>query len=316
MQNYKQIPDKRNLLTFMLGSFFVFFVLLSFFSINNVYGFDSEIIEDNDNDTIDIDTINNVNNSWDNDSNQINLFENDNSDYYDESIQNTSLNETENSEDSNVTIDIIKNSTITSNSNSITSSSNNIISSNNQYSNLFSPSIYINSRLNKQSDYSTNNIYLNDKYHIDVYFNKDYKSDNLHYIINNGNNLEEKEEKSTNLNNSDYMDCNEFYSIFQYYNSNFNNFNNYNGYCSDINDFINHNIVVSIPSNSHGISFEYFNNFIKEINNLNFNKIDDGEDISIIQSFQSSPKPILTILFFIKIFIEHHNNGKEHLSSF
>lgn len=308
MQNYKQRPNKRRILPYVFGGFFLLFVILSFFSINNVYGFDNEIIKSNNVDDISIYNINNTNNYLDNDSNQIVLF-GDDLNYSNDSIKNTSLNITENSENSNITIELEENSTIKSNVNINNDNNiNNLISANNQYSSLTSSSI-ANSLLNNQSPSSSN----------DNYFNDNYKNINVHYLMDNRDTLDKIEEKSTNIDNTDNIEYDNFYSISQYYNLNFNNFNNsdnYNAYLNDLKEHINNNIVVLISSDFKGLNLEHFNNFIKEIANLNLNKINNEEDNSIIRDFQSSSKPTLTILFFIKIFMEHHDNGKEHLSSF
>lgn len=308
MQNYKQRPNKRRILPYVFVGFFLLFVILSFFSINNVYGFDNEIIKSNNVDDISIYNINNTNNYLDNDSNQIVLF-GDDLNYSNDSIKNTSLNITENSENSNITIELEENSTIKSNVNINNDNNiNNLISANNQYSSLTSSSI-ANSLLNNQSPSSSN----------DNYFNDNYKNINVHYLMDNRDTLDKIEEKSTNIDNTDNIEYDNFYSISQYYNLNFNNFNNsdnYNAYLNDLKEHINNNIVVLISSDFKGLNLEHFNNFIKEIANLNLNKINNEEDNSIIRDFQSSSKPTLTILFFIKIFMEHHDNGKEHLSSF
>ena len=88
---------------------------------------------------------------------------------------------------------------------------------------------------------------------------------------------------------------------------------NYN----DINDYINQNIVVFISSNSQGNGYENLYNFIKKVANINFNKFDnENEDILILEDHQSSSYQTQTILFFIKIFMDYHNHGKEHLNSF
>ena len=257
-------------MSFILAGLFVLFSILSFFSIANAYGFDTEITTSSDIDT------------------------NDNLNLYSESIQNTSK-ETNNSESSNAIIDI-NNSTPTSNSVSDSSSSDGV------YPVPDSSSAPNDSLSDMQSSYSDN----------DKYFNDNYKSNDAYYLIDNEDNLDKISKRSTNLYNIDF---NSFYPI-QYYNP---NFNNYEEYYNDINDYIaNHIVLIISNSNSNSIlngNHENFNNLIKEVANLNFNKVDD-EDTSSIGNFQSSPKPTLTILLFIKIFMEHHDNGKEHLNSF
>lgn len=91
MKAYKQIIDRKGISFFVLTSFFILFLILSFFSLNNVYGLDSETIVSSDIDT------DNVGALLVNDLNQNNLSMEDNSDFYNESIQNTS-NTTDNSQ--------------------------------------------------------------------------------------------------------------------------------------------------------------------------------------------------------------------------
>jgi len=107
------------------------------------------------------------------------------------------------------------------------------------------------------------------------------------------------------------IDSIEFYSIFN--NNNPNSERDFN----DINGYITHKTVIIISdSNFRAHGFDNFNNFIKIVAFIKYNEFDKDEDILIIQDFQSSFNPTLTILFFIKTFMENHNNGKEHLNSF
>jgi len=285
MGTYEQRHDKRRISFFVLISFFALFLILSVFSINNVYGFDSESITSTNNDT------NNINTSLANDSNQNNLSSDDNLDFHEESVQNISSNETNDSGSSNVTADL-NNSTAVSDYSTISVSAS-------QKSN--SQLVFTNSQSSNQSDVSLK----------DSYLEGNYKNNNIHYLADNGNNSEKTEGKSIKLDN---LNCNNFYSIFQYCNP---NSNDYNDHCNDINNHINYNVVFLTSSlDFKGTGLENSNNFIKEVSNLNCNKIDDDEDTSIIHDFQSNSNPILNILFFIKIFMEHHDNGKEHLNSF
>jgi len=306
MRIYKQIQNKRRVSFFILGSFFVLFLVLSFFSINNVYGYDNEVILDN-----------NVDTSLSNDLNRNNLFLDDNLDFSDEPIQNT-LNEPLISRISSaifisdismfnffsLTFDHVelRSNSIDSTVNYIDSSLTSVnkdtsISWDSQYS--ITQSLSNNSYLRYQKDYFTN----------DNHFKGNYKSTDVYYIIGNDNSLEKTEKQFTKLDN---IDLNNIYSVFQYYDSDFNNDN----YFTDINNYINYNIVF-LTSSSDLKSLKNTNNFIKEVSNINLNKDDCKEDTSIVFAFQSSgSKPTFTILFFIKVFMEHHDNGKEHLNSF
>lgn len=285
MGNYIKGLDKGRISFFVLMGLLVLFLILSFLSINNVYGFDSENITTNDID------FNHVDNYLVNNLNQDNnLVLDDNLDY-NESIHDT-RNITENSESSNDKVNVPTN--ISEGKWTITVGETSVKDSTLNY------------------DLSLEYTDLNEIFYSDTYLNDNYKSNNVY--LTEKDNLKKIGEKSTKLDNINKLngtDFNNFYPIFQYPNS-----NNYIYYFNDINNYINKHIVVIISnSNFKGNGFENFNNFIKEIANVNFNKIDD-EDTSFIQDFQSSPKPTLTILFFIKVFMKHHDHGKEHLNSF
>ena len=274
MKNHKQKLDKRRR-SFILAGLFVLFLILSFFSINNVYGVDNGIDTNSD-----IGTNNNLG------------F---NSESTSKSIQDIS-NETNSSESSNATNDnnysVI---VINTGSNSHSSTKNNLT--------LGSTLAPNGSLSNSKSPHEGN----------ENHFNDNYKSNNVYYLKDNGDNLDKASKKSTNL---DTIDSSSFYSIFQDHDS-IHDFDNYEGYYNDINDYINNYIALSISkSNSNLNGNGNSNNLINEVANLNFNKIDNDEDTSTTWDFQSSPKPIFTILFFIKIFMEHHDNEKEHLNSF
>jgi len=271
MKTYKQKLDKRRK-SFILAGLVVLFLILSFFSIANVYGVDNKIVTNSD------------------------IATTDNLDFNSGSIQNIS-NETNDSEGSNGTIDMNNSVTI-----SINSDSNSHNAGNPSFIRPLTPN---DSLSNSQSLHEDN----------EKYFNDNYKNNNAYYLRDNGDNLDKVSKKSTNL---DTFDSNSFCSIFQDYNSNYNS-NNYEGYYNDINNHINNYIVLLISnsnSNLNGYGNGNFKNIIKEVANLDFNEVDNGEDTSTIGDFQSSPKPIFTILLFIKIFMEHHDNGKEHLNSF
>lgn len=109
MENYRKRRYKGRISFFVLMGLFVLFLILSFFSINNVYGFDSENITTSDiaiyNNTNDI--INNVDNSLGNHLNQNNTILDNKLDYYNGSIYNKS-NITENFESSNDTLNVPK----------------------------------------------------------------------------------------------------------------------------------------------------------------------------------------------------------------
>jgi len=292
----------------MNPDFFVLFLILSFSSINNVYGYDSEVILDN-----------NIDTSLTNDLNQSNLFLDDNLASYDKFSQNTLNNPIISRTSSAIFISDISMFNFASSTfnyvelrydsidltfNSIDSSTISVnkdtsISGDSQHpiSQPVSDNSYL---VEHQMDYFDDDSNLNDN----------YKSIDVYYTIDNDDNLEETEEQFTKF---DKIDFNNIYSIFQYYNSDFNNDN----YFTDINNHINYNVVF-LTSNSDfkGTSLKNINNFIKEVSNLNLNKNDFKEDTSIVFVFQSDFKPTFTILFFIKIFMEHHDNGKEHLNSF
>jgi len=350
MKIYKQIPDERRMSFFILGSFFVLFLILSFSSINSVYGYDSEVISNN-----------NIDTSLSNDFNQNNLLLDDNLDSYDQSIHSynesirNNLNEPSISRISSVMFisDALTFNYVNSMFNYADSGSNSIGLTFNYVSSMFnyadsgsnsigliissvdlgsnsiglifssvdsSPiSVNRDTSISLDSQYSilqsvSNNSYL--KYQMDystndTHLNANHKNTAVYYRINNDDCLEKTEEQFTKLDNIDF---NNIYYIFQYYNYDFNNDN----YFNDINNHINYNVVfLTSSSDFKGTSFKNIDNFIKEVSNLNLNKNNANEDTSIDYDFQSSCyKPTVTILFFIKIFMDHHDNGKEHLNSF
>ena len=261
MKIYKQRFDKKKI-SFFIGIFFALFLILSFFSINNVFGSDSEITTSIDNDT-------NFDIFSSNDSNQNNDSEN----------TTIILNES-----------IYTNTTINSQG---TVDKNNVI----REENFVNPKLEENaSYLDEESDFTS-----------DKNININYKTKDIYYQID-GDNFEKIELKSTNFDN---FDESIFYSSLQYYIP-----NDSDDYYVDINNHINKNIAFLISSYYKEFDFEHFNNFIKDVSNYNFNKVTNNNDSSIIQDFQSCPEPIFNILLFIKIFMEYHDNGKEHLNSF
>ncbi|KZX12083.1 hypothetical protein [Methanobrevibacter curvatus] len=310
----KERYSKERLIFFALISFFALFLILSFSSINTVYGLDSDNILPIGTDI-----------SLTNDSNTETLFFTDNLYFYNESIQNTNLNGTENLKNCNSTINL---------NISINISTDNHVTINKGISSYYNGShksdhilITSSASSNSQIDYVTNyeqfdsnfNTNLNNNFYfqIDNAFKGNYleKENNIgkENSIKNENNTEKKNnigKKSINIENINY---NSFYSILQYYSSNFNNYYDYYNY---INLYVKHTTISLTSSDFKGTPLLKFNNFIKEISNLNFTKIDEDKQNIIIHDSSTSFKPTLTILFFIKIFMEHHDNGKEHLISF
>jgi len=129
------------------------------------------------------------------------------------------------------------------------------------------------------------------------------KNNKLSYITDSGDNL--IVENSIYLNSFDSGN----YFIFDFHDPSSEDYYNH------IKDSINHEILLSVSLNFKRSGFENFNNIIRKIDFINFNKIDNDENISIIQDPQSGFNPTVTILFFMKIFLNYHNNGK-HLSPF
>ena len=285
MKSYKQ-SDKKKISFFILTGFFTLFLLLSFFSISNVYGVDSEVITSDINaDHIDISLANNLN--------QNNLVLNDNLDFYNESVEDIILNESGNSENINNTLNITV-PTITFptlNSTPITSPNDDRSIAYDNYPTMDSESMLSDTPLNNKSNQ-------------DNHITNNSKNTDISYLRDT---TEKIEGKAVYLDNIGF---NEVYFIFNFYGSDFE------WYFNDIYDYINQEIILPVSLSSKGNGFENFNNFIKKVANIEFNNIDNDEDISFIQSFQSSSNTTLTILFFIKIFMDYHNNGKEHLNSF
>ena len=283
-------------MSFILAGLFTLFLIVSFISISDAYGVDNEITTSSgitissDIDTDDIDD------SLSKDLNQNDLVLDDTFDSYSGIIQNTS-NETNKLESSNGTTD-------TTNSLYSFGAIENVVSQKDSCSVPNASSVSTASSSDKQYGYVDSEDYN--------YLNDNCKCNNNNYLTDNRDNLDKLSEKSFNLDNIDF---NSFYSI-QYY-----NFINYEEYYNNLNDYINNNIVIiTLNSNSNlnfsGNGFDNSNNLIKEVSNLNFAKVDDADDTSTIGDLQSSFKLNLTILLFIKIFMEHHDNGKEHLNSF
>jgi len=204
-------------------------------------------------------------------------------------------------------------------------SKNNIINDYNLISN-FPNNIANNHRLTNNpspiSTNSTNNSIINNNNHP---FNFDSKTNNdsnrIGYNKDSFENFAGKSTIANELININFMDYNlldlyfedsyfaDFYFIF--FNDSTQRFFN------DINDFLNHFIVLVISSlNFKGNGFESLNNFIKKIINIDFNKFDNNEDFLILDDYQSSSYQTLTILFFMKIFMDFHKHGKERLNSF
>lgn len=315
METNKQICGNKRISFFFLAGLLILFVILSFSSINNVYGSDSEIIFgkndenylDNDLDELDNNTNNDIHNVYNNNL----VLEND-SEYRNDSIESNDSNDNESSNGTNninigspnsaggVTVSTSSNghsvSKLASLDNTHFSKATSISFSANHssISNLLSPNFY-------HSNYNNELLY------------GDYGGGNAFYPLNKKDSLEKIGENSIKAGNRDF---NSFFSAFSY-NSNYNEYTDSNIY--NDNYFINPPLVILI-SNSNldfkGTSIEKYNNFLNEISNLEFNKIAINEDISVIKSLESRPNPIFSALFFITIFMEHHDNGKEPLNSF
>lgn len=153
------------------------------------------------------------------------------------------------------------------------------------------------------SDFSN---YLN---YNDKFFDPDCEGSYAFYTIDRNDRLEKIRENSIK---EDNIDFNSLFSIFKYSDK-------YNKYDHDnVNDYlINHPVVILISnSDFKGTDLEKYNNFVNELSTINFNKIGANEQTSAILPFESRPKPILTVLFYITIFMEHHDNGKEPSNSF
>ena len=299
MKIYKQRHDKRKLSFFVFMGLLALFLILSF-SLNNVYALESDVISS----SIDSDVISSsidsdvISSSIDSDvistnfDNEITIIDNDNeiisiNNDYNDIISSSDLNQ------SNLVLDDIldfqNGSLIEINKNSNSKDSDFIIPFKDTMS---SPSTGI---VGNDNDVS----YENSKIADDSNSQSDY--------------LEKNEGKTTHLDNidSDSIDSNSVYLISSFFNPDFND------YFIDICVYVNNDIVLIISTlDFKGHGFESFNNFIKKVANFNFNKVENHEDIPLFQDFQSRSNVTLTILFFIKIFMDFHNNGKEHLNSF
>jgi hypothetical protein len=318
----KERSSKERLMFFALISFFALVLIFSFSSMDVVYGLDSENIL-----PINIDT------SLTNDLNTDTLFFTDNLYSYNESIQNTTLKGTESLKKSNSTINlnISINISIGSNisiNNGISSyyngshKSDHILTTSSASSSSqigYTTSWQFNSNFNTNFNSNFNSNFNNN----DFYFQKDNalkgncleKENNIgkENNIENENNIGKKDNIGKKYINIENITYDSFYSIFQYYSSNFNNYYDYYNYISI---YIKHTTISLTSSDFKGTPLIKFNNFIKEISNLNFTKIDEDKQDLIIHDSSTSFKPSLNILFFIKIFMTHHDNGKEHLISF
>jgi len=277
MRIYKPKQDKMKISFFIFAGFLALFIMLSFFSINNVYATENELITSdiamgtgiaigNDSDigidTVDISVLpeSNLDNPVleGDDLNQDNIALDENIDFQNESMENIS-NKTEDSINNSVSLPSDK-----------------------------SVAMDYSSPMDMDSDHDKN------------------ITDNTN--VPNRDNLEKIETKSTKL---ESIDSDDFYSIINYYDP------NSEGISNDLGDYLNQDIILSVSSfNFKGNGFDSFKIFNKKVAIINFKNIDNDEDISIIQDFQSSSNVTLTILFFIKIFMDFHNNGKEHLNSF
>lgn len=333
MEDYKQRYDNKGLVVFCLAGIFILFFILSFYSLNNVYGSGNGITcSNNFNISLDNDLNNNqyinsnifnnsntINNSINNDSNNSNtadnnidnyniVLEND-SNYQNDSVQNTDSNETGDFE-SNGTININVGSTNVSTSiKSSTSSNGCLVTSLGSVDNNYISKAISSSSLPDSSIFSLSSDYSNYFNYNDNFFDPVYEDNYAFYTIDRNDRLEKIRENSIK---GDNIDFNSLFSIFQYTDK-------YNKYDHDnVNDYLINNPVVILISNSDfkGTDLEKYNNFVNEISTINFNKIGANEQTSAILPFESRPKPILTVLFYITIFMEHHDNVKESSNSF
>ena len=277
MNTKKQRNDKKGVLFFTLLSFFLLFLMFSF-SIDNVYGFSNDIITNSDNI------------SFSNDLNQSNISLKNNLNFSNDSIQNS--NETNNSESSNDTSDVI---------NLADSSSINQLNHNKAKSSASNATLA--GYLNHESDYYADN-----------HLNNNYKNKNNYDLLNKSENIDniDKTDELKGSNNLSNIDFNNSYFIFQNYDPNFNYYDYFNAI---INNVSYNDVFLISSSHFNGNGFNSFNNIIKELSNINFIKIDNNDN-SVIFDFQSDERPTLTILFFIKFFMKNHDNCKEHLNSF
>ncbi len=277
MNTKKQRNDKKGVLLFTLLSFFLLFLMFSF-SIDNVYGFSNDIITNSDNI------------SFSNDLNQSNISLKNNLNFSNDSIQNS--NETNNSESSNDTSDVI---------NLADSSSINQLNHNKAKSSASNATLA--GYLNHESDYYADN-----------HLNNNYKNKNNYDLLNKSENIDniDKTDELKGSNNLSNIDFNNSYFIFQNYDPNFNYYDYFNAI---INNVSYNDVFLISSSHFNGNGFNSFNNIIKELSNINFIKIDNNDN-SVIFDFQSDERPTLTILFFIKFFMKNHDNCKEHLNSF
>jgi hypothetical protein len=269
MRIYKQRPDKRKI-SFFIFTGLVLLLMLSFFSMDNVYAQEVE--------TSDID-----------------------SDYRPTSLASNSISNNQTS-NNNYSPDINP-------GNQWPRPSPGTSPGSNQNGNIGNPNGNVGSPINIITPDTT--VDFNPPVVAPVHNDPSTKDEKNSDVVNqnNGDAEEKSDGKSTGDN---IIDSNGgFGSIISYYdpNSEANN--------SDINEYLNQEFILIISSlNFKGNGLENFNNFIKKVAKINFNKFDNDEDISIILYYQSSSSTNLTILFFIKIFMDFHNNGKEHLNSF
>jgi len=315
MRIYKQRPEKRKRLFFILAGFFVLFFVLSFSSVSNVHAIDDETIESYDEDT-----------SLASDLNQDDLILDENLDIDDElDDEDMDLDESEDSESSDDTnnlndpsVDPIDN-THHDNLNDIVENLNDFTEIENSYSVLkaYNPeTVYEQVRIveksikNKVSN-PKNKINLEKKDVkspiLEIVFSMIFHSVEKQYYSNSKDDYHDKDVKSIYL---DMINYNDFYSLINHFYPNPEDFFN------DINDYINNNIILQTSNlNFKGHSFENFNETVKKVANFNCNR-DNDEDLSIVQDDYISPYQTLTILFFIKTFMDFHNHGKEHFNSF
>ncbi len=325
---YKQEFNGKKISLLILASLFAVFLIFSFSSIGNVYGADNEgLIGDE------------IDNSLADDLKETNVVQNTNSDSNEGTYTSTNSDSNTKSNDDDVgngsnydvppQIDTPQSSQKTSNygANSVDSgviADKSFNSSGYGYVPNTDKSTCESCGMNPSEDTSD--------FQNPSYYSSDSNSFNLNYKENDsllkGNNdagnindmvniaraaTEKIDEKSVKMNNID-IDFNNFYSATQYYEDDTTNSEDTN----DNNNYLNNYNLVTLLSTSdfQGKGIHNFYNFIKEVSNFSLNNVNTKEDTSLLDLFDTGPTPTMTILFFITLFMEHHDNGKESQNSF
>ena len=303
MKIYKQKPDKRKTSFFIFTGIIALILVLSFSSITNVHANDGEVVLIDEEVPLAID------------ENQGNSDSEVNSDIGEESEENDS-NESEDSESSNDTNnskESLDDSDDENNDNSANNQENNFTDweqelNNLQFANVTDRKVS-KPKKNKVSNITKGNSEQKDVKSIDL---KIIKLMVLNSLSKHNDSNSEKHYKDIDVKpiDLDIINYNDFYSFINQYDPNSQEFFN------DINEQINKDILLPISSLNFKGNGENFIQIIKKVANINFNKNDVDEEISIIQDNQSISFQTLTIPFYIKIFMDYHNHGKEHLNSF